>query len=39
VDEYTFVLRRAKEYQLLCRRNESSSPSFCSQLVQSFAID
>jgi hypothetical protein len=39
VDEYTFVLRRAKEYLLLCRRNESSSTSFCAQLVQSFAID
>jgi hypothetical protein len=38
VDEYTFVLRRAKEYQLLCRRDESSSTSFCSQLVHSFAI-
>ena len=39
VDEYTFVLRRAREYQLLCRRDASSSSSFCTQLVRSFAID
>lgn len=37
VDEYTFVLRGRREFQLLCRRNASSSGSFCKQLVTSFA--
>jgi hypothetical protein len=38
VDEYTFVLRGMGEYQLLCRRLESSSSTACDQLIASFAI-
>jgi hypothetical protein len=37
VDEYTFVLRGKREYQLLCRRRSSSSDAFCAKLVTSFA--
>ena len=37
VDEYTFVLRGKREYQLLCRRRSSSGGAFCSRLITSFA--
>ena len=37
VDEYTFVLRGLREYQLLCRRRSSSSDAACKQLIASFA--
>jgi hypothetical protein len=37
-DEYTFVLRGRREYQLLCRRKTSSGDGFCKQLVRSFAL-
>ena len=36
VDQYTFVLRGKREYQLLCRRRSSSSDAFCKQLIASF---
>jgi hypothetical protein len=38
VDEYVFVLRGKREYQLLCRRKASSSEDFCAKLVSSFAL-
>ncbi len=38
VDEYTFVLRRMREFQLLCRRAVSSSDAACKQLLTSFAV-
>jgi hypothetical protein len=38
VDEYTFVLREMREYQLLCRRRASSDDGNCRQLVSSFRI-
>ena len=38
VDEYTFVLRAKREYQLLCRRQESSDSSACSRLVSSLSL-
>jgi len=37
VDEYTFVLRGKREYQLLCRRNTSSGESFCNGLIRTFS--
>ena len=37
-DEYTFVLVRKREYQLLCRRMASSSDSACRQLIASFVL-
>jgi len=37
VDQYTFVLRGKREYQLLCRRRSSSSDTFCSELIKSFS--
>jgi hypothetical protein len=37
VDQYTFVLRQKREFQLLCRRRSSSSDAVCVQLVKSFA--
>ncbi len=37
LDQYTFVLRQRREFQLLCRRRSSSSDAFCAQLVKSFA--
>lgn len=37
VDQYTFVLRDSREYQLLCRRKASSSKAFCDRLVTTFA--
>ena len=36
VDEYTFVLRGKREYQLLCRRRSSKSDAFCARLITSF---
>jgi hypothetical protein len=36
VDQYTFVLRGKREYQLLCRRKSSSKDDFCRQLLASF---
>lgn len=36
VDEYTFVLRGLREYQLLCHHTASESVSPCAQLVASF---
>lgn len=38
VDQYTFVLRGMREYQLLCRRKSSSSDDACRQLVTSFQL-
>jgi hypothetical protein len=38
VDEYTFVLRGLHEFQLLCRRQASSSGDTCKQLLASFAV-
>ena len=37
VDEYTFVLRARREYQLLCRRGKSDETDFCDRLVRTFA--
>lgn len=38
VDEYTFVLRAKREYQLLCRRRESTDSEFCARLVASLSL-
>jgi hypothetical protein len=38
VDEYTFVLRGMREYQLLCRHKSSSSDDACRRLVTSFQL-
>ncbi len=38
IDEYTFVLRGRREYQLLCRRASSHGADVCRGLIQSFAI-
>jgi hypothetical protein len=38
VDEYTFLLRDSKEYQLLCRRMSSSSDGVCKQLLDTFSF-
>jgi hypothetical protein len=38
VDEYTFVLRGLREYQLLCRRSASGSDAACKQLLSSFEL-
>lgn len=38
VDEYTFVLRDKREFQLLCRRKASSNGDACKQLIASFRI-
>jgi hypothetical protein len=37
VDEYTFVLRGRREYQLLCRRKASHGDDACRRLLTSFA--
>jgi hypothetical protein len=37
VDEYTFVLRGRREFQLLCRRKASHGDEPCRQLLTSFA--
>ena len=38
IDEYTFVLRGKREFQLLCRRQASSSDDACKQLLTSFSV-
>jgi len=38
VDEYTFVLRAKREYQLLCRRKEASDSTICGRLVSSLSL-
>jgi hypothetical protein len=38
VDEYVFVLRGLREFQLLCRRKSSSGTDVCDRLVSSFAL-
>jgi len=38
VDEYTFVLRGKREYQLLCRRLQATDGSFCKRLVASLSL-
>ena len=38
IDEYTFVLRGMREFQLLCRREASSQDDACRQLLTSFAV-
>ncbi len=37
VDQYTFVLRGRREFQLLCRRKASQGDDACRQLITSFA--
>ncbi len=36
VDQYTFVLRNMREYQLLCHRKTSSDDDACKLLITSF---
>jgi hypothetical protein len=36
VDQYTFVLRGMREFQLLCRRKSSSEDDACRRLITSF---
>jgi hypothetical protein len=36
IDQYTFVLRGRREYQLLCRRAASKGDETCRQLIESF---
>ena len=38
VDQYTFVLRGRREFQLLCRRKSSSSDDACKQLLTTFRV-
>jgi hypothetical protein len=38
VDEYTFVLRGKREYQLLCRRAAKSDRAACERLVASLSL-
>ena len=38
VDEYTFVLTRRREFQLLCRRLPHGDDAPCLQLVQTFVL-
>jgi hypothetical protein len=38
VDEYTFVLRGMREFQLLCRRRASSEDDACKRLITSFRV-
>jgi len=38
VDEYVFVLRGKREYQLLCRRKASGSDGVCRALLTSFRV-
>jgi hypothetical protein len=38
LDQYTFVLRGRREFQLLCRRPAGGDDSACSELVQSFQL-
>jgi hypothetical protein len=36
VDQYTFVLRGLREFQLLCRRKASDGDDVCRELITSF---
>jgi hypothetical protein len=36
VDQYTFVLRGLREFQLLCRRKASNGGDVCRELITSF---
>ncbi len=36
IDQYTFVLRGRREFQLLCRRTSSHGDEACRQLLTSF---
>jgi hypothetical protein len=38
VDQYTFVLRGRREYQLLCRRSPSHDDVVCARLIASFRL-
>jgi hypothetical protein len=38
LDEYTFVLRGRREYQLLCRRSTGGDNAACVQLVTTFRL-
>jgi hypothetical protein len=38
VDDYVFVLRGKREYQLLCRRKSSDSDDHCGLLLSSFRV-
>ena len=38
VDQYVFVLRGKREYQLLCRRTSSGSDGVCRALLASFRV-
>jgi hypothetical protein len=38
VDEYVFVLRGKREFQLLCRRKSSDSDDHCKLLATSFRV-
>lgn len=38
VDEYVFVLRGKREFQLLCRRRSSGSDDHCKLLATSFRV-
>lgn len=38
VDQYTFVLRGLREYQLLCRREASHDDASCRLLLRTFRI-
>jgi hypothetical protein len=38
LDEYTFVLRGRREYQLLCRRSTGGDNAACVQLVSTFRL-
>ena len=38
VDQYTFVLRGSREYQLLCRRSAAAADAVCRTLLTSFRV-
>ena len=38
VDQYTFVLRRKREYLLICRRRSKGGDAACRQLLASFRV-
>jgi predicted Zn-dependent protease len=38
LDEYTFVLKGRREYQLLCRRSSGGDDAACVQLVSTFRL-
>jgi hypothetical protein len=39
LDEYTFVLRGRREFQLLCRRPSGGDDTACTELVQSLQLN